>query len=689
MSVVFTKEIFESNVTDQNTKQVLYKINSKYLFNTNGEPVMDPTFKPNDDFPDGRPYIIPADMDFDQNVKTFTDTLHWESDLLDFGTGERLDLQRRGIDGSRYGIVDEYGNVHEGFVSDYTSSASLYFGAVSGALSVPANIAEIGGGLLNLRNAQSNDTINTNGDYWNNPNNVDNTRMGLEYYQKYISSNSSVDALVDMFDQFADILHDIASLPKEAYDFLIDKLLNQLTSNLPCDSDLTYDSTKFSPYTPDSPYIPYDPNNPQNGHPFDPERFDPPRSDPLVLDLNKDGLISTVSLTDSTAFFDLTGDGIKEKVGWVQASEGIVAFDKNGNGKIDGIGEVFGTATTSGFEELRQLADSNYDGVIDRRDELYNQLKVWQDTNQDGISQASELKTLSQAGVNTIELNVFATNINLNGNLLTEAGRYGDTTGTRSLAADVELTFDSRITTVDTSLIPDYTIHPDTASLPKLRGYGVVYNSEIAYNVNDTLRNLAITMSADITRIANHFDDFMAEWTGLNDLLRTTQDKYHLSTPPTLSAIDTKVWIYERFLGQKNFSVTIEQAINSAALRMTTGGNPVAASRIPYRVAEVEQSYNTIQTRYQSYFTLQTFYPDIMANALYDISIEEFVISDPSVFAANVSAYMNSTTDNFTTDITHLSNNNYLKPKIFTSNLKIDIINNCFYMFNSAERKAA
>ena len=120
---------------------------------------------------------------------------------------------------------------------------------------------------------------------------------------------------------------------------------------------IVYDPNNL-PYDPNNiiPNTPTDPNtNPADGHPFDPERFDPPRRDPLVLDMNKDGLISTVSLADSTAFFDLTGDGIKEKVGWVSASEGIVAFDKNGNGKIDGIGEVFGTATTSGFAELRLL----------------------------------------------------------------------------------------------------------------------------------------------------------------------------------------------------------------------------------------------------------------------------------------------------------------------------------------------
>lgn len=39
--------------------------------------------------------------------------------------------------------------------------------------------------------------------------------------------------------------------------------------------------------TPDGP-----PLNPDDGHPFDPTPFDPPRRDPLVLDLNRDGITS-------------------------------------------------------------------------------------------------------------------------------------------------------------------------------------------------------------------------------------------------------------------------------------------------------------------------------------------------------------------------------------------------------------
>jgi len=55
------------------------------------------------------------------------------------------------------------------------------------------------------------------------------------------------------------------------------------------------------------------------------------------------------------------GYGIKEKVSWIAPNDGILAYDKNGNGKIDGINEVFGNLTTSGFYELKQLIDSNND----------------------------------------------------------------------------------------------------------------------------------------------------------------------------------------------------------------------------------------------------------------------------------------------------------------------------------------
>ncbi|WP_373073158.1 hypothetical protein [Sulfurimonas sp.] len=307
---------------------------------------------------------------------------------------------------------------------------------------------------------------------------------------------------------------------------LMDELMNELDNsieppnNSQADSDGDGIPDNLDPYpndaSPDSDgdgvpdhsdMYPNDPNNGQ-GHqtPYDPTQ--PGMSDPLVLDTDKDGFISTISLDDSSAYFDLTGDGVKEKVGWIAPNDALVAYDKNENGKIDGIDEVFGNPTTTGFEELRQIADSNYDGKIDRQDELYSRLKVWNDINQDGISQEDELVSLKDAGVKSIDLNVVGTNINVNGNLITEAGKYTDQNGNLELAADVELTFDSRITTIDTSTIPDYTEYPESSTLPFLRGYGLIMDSFISYNTNDALKEKAIELQAGgIQAIAEGFEN--------------------------------------------------------------------------------------------------------------------------------------------------------------------------------------
>ena len=110
---------------------------------------------------------------------------------------------------------------------------------------------------------------------------------------------------------------------------------------------------------------------------------EPERHDPLALDTNKDGLISTSSLDESTTYFDITGDGLRERVGWIKSEDALLVYDKNQSGQIDGVNEVFGNSRENGFEELKRLADNNYDNKIDRRDELFNTLQVWNDFNQD------------------------------------------------------------------------------------------------------------------------------------------------------------------------------------------------------------------------------------------------------------------------------------------------------------------
>ncbi|MDX4013264.1 calcium-binding protein, partial [Aliarcobacter skirrowii] len=114
--------------------------------------------------------------------------------------------------------------------------------------------------------------------------------------------------------------------------------------------------------------------------------------------------------------FDLSGDGMSEQTGWVDSNDGLLVYDKNGNGKIDDISELFGNATQSGFSELKQLFDANNDNLIDDKDINFSQLKVWQDINGDGISQENELKSLDELGITSINLKATSTNIDSNGN---------------------------------------------------------------------------------------------------------------------------------------------------------------------------------------------------------------------------------------------------------------------------------
>jgi len=139
-----------------------------------------------------------------------------------------------------------------------------------------------------------------------------------------------------------------------------------------------------------------------------------PRVDPLAIDLDGDG-IETVGV--GTAVFDYDGDGVKTGTGWVKGDDGLLVLDRNQNGTIDTGSELFGVDTVlangekaaNGFAALRDL-DSNADGKFDSADFMYNAVKVWQDKNQDGVSQAEELKTIAEHGVVSIDLNAQAIN---------------------------------------------------------------------------------------------------------------------------------------------------------------------------------------------------------------------------------------------------------------------------------------
>jgi hypothetical protein len=154
--------------------------------------------------------------------------------------------------------------------------------------------------------------------------------------------------------------------------------------------------------------------------------------DPLVLDLDGDGIEATAINPAAPVLFDHDADGIKTGTGWIAPDDGLLVLDVNGNGTIDSGRELFGDNTllpntstaANGFAALAQH-DANADGRINSADAIYAQLKIWQDANQDGISQSTELKTLSQLGIASINVTGTAGNTNLgNGNTMPFTGSF-------------------------------------------------------------------------------------------------------------------------------------------------------------------------------------------------------------------------------------------------------------------------
>ncbi len=62
--------------------------------------------------------------------------------------------------------------------------------------------------------------------------------------------------------------------------------------------------------------------------------------DPIVLDLDGDG-VETLG-QDAGVFFDHDANGFAQLFGWVASDDGLLVWNRNGNGQIDDGSELFG-----------------------------------------------------------------------------------------------------------------------------------------------------------------------------------------------------------------------------------------------------------------------------------------------------------------------------------------------------------
>jgi Ca2+-binding RTX toxin-like protein len=182
---------------------------------------------------------------------------------------------------------------------------------------------------------------------------------------------------------------------------------------------------------------------------------------PIAIDLGGDGF-QFINVDDSNVFLDVNGDGVKRRTSWVGPSDGMLAFDENGNGKVDAPTEIsfarFLSGAQTDLEGLRAF-DTNHDGNFSSLDAKWSSFGVWQDANSNGVSDAGEFKSLSAMGIQSITLASNGQFQVINGQTVHGTGVVTRTDGSTLAMADVTLsnknivqTTTSNGTTVQTAL---------------------------------------------------------------------------------------------------------------------------------------------------------------------------------------------------------------------------------------------
>ena len=346
----------------------------------------------------------------------------------------------------------------------------------------------------------------------------------------------------------------------------------------------------------------------------------PPRRDPLVLDLDADGLETTALNTTNPIYFDHDGDGVKTATGWIKPDDGFLVLDRNANGIIDNGRELFGDATlipngtggtrnaVDGFEAL-SAQDTNVDGKVDNTDTNFTNLRIWQDLNQDGTSQSNELFTLTS--LNIASINVAKTENNTllpNGNVIADLGTYTKTDGTTATLGDTAQLgdVDLRENTFYSAFANPITLTPEAQALPNMRGSGQVRDLREAVSLSPSLTTTLTSFTQATTRTGqrNLLDPILQAWSNTSTLLTTATGAYagHPLTI-TFEGVTAGSAAYNAWLDQ----LSILERFNGRTFRVVpTGTDPVTVSFSSGQMTLLDQSYSALKESAYSALFLQT-----------------------------------------------------------------------------------
>jgi hypothetical protein len=140
-----------------------------------------------------------------------------------------------------------------------------------------------------------------------------------------------------------------------------------------------------------------------------------PDCSPIIIDVSGKGFHLTNA--ENGVQFDITGTGKPIQIAWTAqgSSNAFLVLDRDNSGLITSGKELFGnftaqppSANPNGFLALAEFDKpengGNLDGIIDGKDAVFADLRLWVDVNHDGISESGELFRLPELGVYSISL---------------------------------------------------------------------------------------------------------------------------------------------------------------------------------------------------------------------------------------------------------------------------------------------
>ncbi|MDE7252471.1 MAG: hypothetical protein K2O32_05945, partial [Acetatifactor sp.] len=243
------------------------------------------------------------------------------------------------------------------------------------------------------------------------------------------------------------------------------------------------------------------------------------KSDPLIIDMNRNALYSTTM--GKGTYFDYGSDGMKEKTAWADKGDGFLVYDRNENGLIDDGSELFGDRTlledgryaADGFAALGQY-DTNGDNVIDSSDEIFSKLAVWQDINGNGITDDGELKSLEELGIISIGIAQQENRrVDENGNTVLSEAEVTMSDGSILSIGAMGLEVDS----MDTVLAQDIEVSEHIRiAMPNLTGSGNVMTLHQAMEMNPRLYCMVKAyLEAQTSQERDVLvEQILTEWTG-------------------------------------------------------------------------------------------------------------------------------------------------------------------------------